>query len=179
MNAFTRTWEPAPAVIDYVARHLGVDRHRACAVLRDALFATVRSRGPIAGANASEIASEFWRFAAIDPEGFAIDLSSMKKLSWFEVNAEDVLRIWPPAAAPEREAEPAKVVCKQPSDREIRAFLLMASEKANAARALKAAEDHFDCPLNREAFRAIWKDCKLGGKRGRPRVASGIPQASL
>jgi hypothetical protein len=96
-----RTWSLAPAVIDHVAWCLGVDRSQACLALKDALFeGRVRARGLVAGGNVSEIPTEYWRYAVIDPSGFAIDLHSMKKLQWFELCADDVLRVWPAAANP-------------------------------------------------------------------------------
>jgi hypothetical protein len=99
MTGFTRAWPLAPAVIDYVAFRIGGDRVQACAALKDELSeGTIRARGPIAGADASGIASEFWRFAVLDPDGAAIDLSKAKKLAWVEFNAADVIAAWPPKA---------------------------------------------------------------------------------
>jgi hypothetical protein len=101
MSPFTRIWELAPAIIDYVASRLGVDRNQACTVLKDALQdGRIRGHGLIVGVGEIELDRSFWRFAAINPDGSAVNLSSMKKLAWFEINVEDVLRIWP-AAAPE------------------------------------------------------------------------------
>jgi hypothetical protein len=58
MSTLARRWELAPAVIDYVAGRLGIDRRQACDALKDALRdGLIRARGPIAGANASEVSS--------------------------------------------------------------------------------------------------------------------------
>jgi hypothetical protein len=101
MNTFTRTWELAITAIDYVARHLGVDRPQACAVLKDALQdGRICGHGLIVGVGEIDLDRSFWRLAAINPDGSAINLSQMKRLAWFEIAAEDVLRLWPPRPAP-------------------------------------------------------------------------------
>ena len=98
----SRAWPLATAAIDHICARLGVRRPEACMKLKEALHeGTVKARGPINGANASVLESEFWRFAAIEPGGSAFNLSSLKKLSWFELNADDVLRVWP-LAPPKR-----------------------------------------------------------------------------
>jgi hypothetical protein len=94
---FSRPWPLAPTVIDYIACHIGGDRKQACAALREEFAnGTIETRGPVVDATASPIASEFWRFGVLDPDGSAIDLSKLKKLAWVEINAADVIAVWPP-----------------------------------------------------------------------------------
>jgi len=121
---FNRAWPLAPAAIDHICACLGVRRPEACMKLKEALHeGAVKARGPIDGANASVLESEFWRFAAIDPGGNAFNLSSLKKLRWFEVNADDILRVWaiaPPKRRPGG-APPAADWSAQALRREIKA----------------------------------------------------------
>jgi hypothetical protein len=56
----------------------------------------IRAQGPIKSANADLIDKEFWRFTLPDANGNAFNLSSLKRIHWFEVSAEDVLSVWPP-----------------------------------------------------------------------------------
>jgi hypothetical protein len=103
---FTRAWHFAPTVVDYVAGRIGQDRVQACEALKEELAnGTIGARGPIVDANASTIASEFWRFAALDPDGSAVDHSKLKRLPWVEFKAEDILRVWPHVAVGEPKGE--------------------------------------------------------------------------
>jgi hypothetical protein len=118
-----RLWPLAPLAIDYIADRLGVPnfghalarlemfkpvrrkmlrrtledrRARAGAALKEALAqGDVRAQGPINRGPVAAVEREFWRFAVIRDDGFAVDLKSQGKLDWFEVNADDVLRLWP------------------------------------------------------------------------------------
>jgi hypothetical protein len=75
-----------------------VDRaqKRACEMLKKELFdGTIGARGPISGPDDTEIDRSFWRFVELFPDGTAFNMSSMKKLPWVEINAEDVIRKWP------------------------------------------------------------------------------------
>jgi hypothetical protein len=67
---FTSRWPLAPAVIDYIAIRLGISQHEACSALQQRLLdKSIKARGPINSASATEIDSEFWRFALPTPEG--------------------------------------------------------------------------------------------------------------
>jgi hypothetical protein len=95
-SPFTSQWPLAAAVIDYVALNLGISRYDACLALQQRLLdGSIMARGPVKSASATEIDSEFWRFALPDPEGWASNLSILVHLPWFEVCAKDVLAIWP------------------------------------------------------------------------------------
>jgi hypothetical protein len=164
-----RTWVLAQVAIDHVAGRLGVDRPQACVALKDALQdERIRARGPIVGANASEIPSEFWRFSDIDSEGVAVNLSSLQKLPWFEVNFDDVLRVWPPAVSPAETAS-AQPPRKAVSRRDLEPFVV-AGKFTSCDIAESAARKHFvGRSVDRDLIRKIWGDNGLGGKRGRPR----------
>jgi hypothetical protein len=92
-------WPLAEAVIDYIARNEAIPLARACVELQTKMReGLVAARGPINGANASKIDSEFWRFALPGIDGAAVNLSSLIRLRWFEIRATDVLSIWPVSA---------------------------------------------------------------------------------
>lgn len=95
-SPFASRWPLAQRVIDYIALSLAISRHEACLVLQQRLLdRSIKARGPINSASASEIDSEFWRFAPPDQEGKAYNISTIISLPWFEVCAKDVLLIWP------------------------------------------------------------------------------------
>jgi hypothetical protein len=167
-----RTWRFAQAAIDYICGRLGVDRRQACAVLKDALEdGQIRARGPMSGADASEIPSTFWRFAAIDPDGTAVNLSSLQKLAWFEVNLDDVLLLWPLAESSSDPAEtpPAQPARKAVPKRELELFVVEGKFES-CDKAEKAARNHFvGRSVNRDVVRGIWRGRGLSGNVGRPR----------
>jgi hypothetical protein len=102
-NPFSSAWPLGQEVIDYVAAANGVPRRDACLVLQKRFLAEeIMARGPrlskeprglFAGVRAEAIEGEFWRTSPIAPDGRA------GTMPWFEVRAEDVLRIWPPTPA--------------------------------------------------------------------------------
>jgi hypothetical protein len=95
-SAFTSLWPLAQKVIDYVAVSVAISPQEACLVLqRRMLDGSIKARGPLNSASASDIDCEFWRFALPDKEGKAVNISTLISLPWFEVCARDVLAIWP------------------------------------------------------------------------------------
>jgi hypothetical protein len=167
-----RIWRLAQAAIDYIAVRLGIDRRQACAVLKDALEdGRIRARGPMSGADASEIPSNFWRFAAIDPDGTAVNLSSLQKLAWFEVNLDDVLQLWPlgESTADPGETPPAQPARKAVPKRELEPFVVEGKFES-CDKAENAARNHFvGRSVDRDLVREIWRARGLSGKVGRPR----------
>jgi hypothetical protein len=173
MSPFTRTWELAPALIDYVSA--------AGEALKDALRdGRIRAHGLIVGVGEIDVDRLFWRFAEINPDGWAINLSSLQKLAWFEVNIEDVLKIWPPSAPP---AETVETSSTQPTrkavhKRELEPFVVE-GKFASCDKAVDAARDRFvGRSINRDLIRKIWNNRGLGGKRGRPRKNSAEDSAA-
>jgi hypothetical protein len=95
-SPFTSRWPLAQKVIDYVAVSVAISPQEACLVLqRRMLDGSIKARGPLNSASASDIDCEFWRFALPDKEGKAVNISTLISLPWFEVRASDVLAIWP------------------------------------------------------------------------------------
>jgi hypothetical protein len=95
-SPFASRWPLAQKVIDYVAVSVAISPQEACLVLqRRMLDGSIKARGPLNSASASEIDCEFWRFALPDKEGKAVNISTLISLPWFEVCANDVFAIWP------------------------------------------------------------------------------------
>jgi hypothetical protein len=187
MSAFTRTWELAPAIIDYVASRLGVARNQACTLLKDALQdGSTRAHGLIVGVGEIDLTRSFWRFAEINPDGSAINLSLLQNLAWFEINVDDVLNVWPPRptpAAPTAETSPeagtARLPRKAVRKGDLEPFLVSGNYASEAA-AMAAATAHFgDRLVNRTLLRGIRKKHGLSGKVGRPRTRREIPAGIL
>jgi hypothetical protein len=95
-NPFDSKWPTAPLAINYVAESVGKTKSEACLELQRRLVdGSIRARGPITDEEASEIYSEFWRFAIPKIDGSAFNVHFEFDLRWFEVSAKDVLKIWP------------------------------------------------------------------------------------
>ena len=101
---FNCAWPRATEAIDHVERISGLSRVEVCLELQRHFFdGKVRTRGPIIGAGADPIYQEFWRFTTPTINGNAFVLQGCTHLDWYEVNARDLIAIWPGglAAVPE------------------------------------------------------------------------------
>jgi hypothetical protein len=197
-----QAWPLAPAVVDYIAPRILLPightiergerffpkrlpknkraeiRTRAREALKEALFrGDVHARGPVDGAHASKIDTEFWRFAATADDGSAVDLSFGRKLPWFEVNAADVLRLWPaepeeimPAPAPEDaySIPPRKVLSQAKAKEFVRSGRFKSQEAAHTA----AVNNFSNNEVPRRLIRAAYNDAGLKRRGGRPRKHS-------
>lgn len=95
-SPFTSRWPLAQKIIDYVAVSVAIGPQEACLVLQQRMLdGSIKARGSLNSASASDIDCEFWRFALPDKEGKAVNISTLISLPWFEVCASDVLAIWP------------------------------------------------------------------------------------
>jgi hypothetical protein len=95
-----------------------LDRHIQTRGRIEATLAEIDALGRMKtrGSTIRAIDSEFWRFACPNPDGTAFNLSTLEKLSWFELCAEQVLRAFPPADAL-AEPEPVERYAGRPSIR--------------------------------------------------------------
>ena len=103
---------------------------RAARVMLKAALAKgkVRAKDPLG----APIELEFWKFAEISEGGSAVNLSSGRKFDHFEVCAEEVLGLWPPAVESEKPVA-AKVTLVGPASRRLPERL---DQAADALRAL-------------------------------------------
>jgi hypothetical protein len=169
---FRTLWPLAPLVIDYMRERLACSPHDACLALQNRfLDGSVRTRGPIESGPVVEINAEFWRYAFPDFDGRAHNMSTFQRLPWFEIAADDVLRIWPRETA----APPvARTAFPRAREHELRSFLL-AGMHPNERKAHATAEKYFGKRIDRDLVRKIRRENSLSGRAGAPRK----PRAKL
>jgi hypothetical protein len=164
-----------------------VDKARAdvCLLLQKRVVDTsIRARGPcesatprglLDGVRAEPIDSEFFRTAPITPDGRA------GSLPWFELCAEDVLRVCPPI---EQAATPAEPLVEQSprakplplsKERELKAFLAAKNGFSNEIEALKKAQAHFPGhSITRQMIRSNRKPHGHVGRKRKSRLVRAI-----
>jgi len=84
-------WILAQRAIDIIANRRNMTTPDACLelqwLLRDGV---VSARGPLEGLQVTEVGKEFWTYASPDVGGQALNLSTLRRLPWFEILAPEL-----------------------------------------------------------------------------------------
>jgi hypothetical protein len=112
-----QSWPLLPIVLEHIARATGQSGYEATVVLHDRLRrGHVRAIGPLTGSYPEPIDPGYWQFHYPNPYGGTSGYDETANgprrrfLTWFRINANDVLREWPlPAPAPAPVEESAAV----------------------------------------------------------------------
>jgi hypothetical protein len=183
-------WPYGLRAINYLVRQLRLEDaattawEQACLMLHTRLRdGCIRSRW-----ERGQLPPSFWQFAKIDEDGDAVTRSTAivpvndpgnPSLRAFNVNAADVLRLWPIAEAGEPAAKGPPVHAETPAPKsvatksEIRQFLAEKCRGLSETDTLKTVQERFD--ISRSRVRTVRNSMSwLKRKPGRPRKQSSI-----